>query len=132
MQVKEEDAAVNRTSRKALDKQRANVALIRHIVGSGIPVAPIDYDSCLRVLWVLSRVPTNWTKHYKNLPLEEAIDRAAAAAAIRRTADRGLSALRAGSARPAKADAVRVDQPLDDTAQLMVGIATQIAPAKAA
>jgi integrase len=78
LQLKEEDAAVNRTSRKTLDKQQANVALIRHIVGDETPVAAVDYDSCLRVVRTLSRVPTNWTKLYKGTSLEEAIERAAA------------------------------------------------------
>jgi hypothetical protein len=74
----EEEEAANRTSRKWIDKQHANVALIREIIGAGTPVHAIDYDACLRVRSMLARIPANRTKFYGALPLEQAIDRAAA------------------------------------------------------
>jgi integrase len=78
LQHVEEEATANRTSRKWIDKQRANVALIREIIGAGTPVHRIDYDTCLRVRSMLARIPANRSKFYGLLPLEQAMERAAA------------------------------------------------------
>jgi integrase len=78
LQHTEEDAAANRTSRKWVDKQRANVALVQEIIGASTPVYCIDYDTCLRVRSMLARIPANRSKIYGALPLEQAIERAAA------------------------------------------------------
>ena len=76
-QVKEE-AAANGTSRKWIDKQRAAMALICEIIGDATPVGAIDYDICMSVRSTLARAPTNRSKLYKKLTLNEAIARAAA------------------------------------------------------
>jgi integrase len=78
LQLKEEDAAVNRTSRKWVEKQRANVALLRAIIGDATPLRDVDYDACLRVRSVLARLPAYRTKTYKGLTVDEAIARAKA------------------------------------------------------
>jgi integrase len=78
LQLTEEDAATNRMSRKWVDRQRATMALVREIIGDGVPVDAIDYDACLRVRSILSRIPANRTKLYGTRPLDEAIERAAA------------------------------------------------------
>jgi hypothetical protein len=78
LQQTEEEATANRMSRKWVDKQRANVALIREIIGAATPVHRIDYDACLRVRSMLARIPANRSKIYGTLPLEQAIERAAA------------------------------------------------------
>lgn len=72
----EEEAAINRLSQKWVDKQRANLALIREIVADGTPVQVVDYDVCLHVRSVLARVPANRTKLYGSLSIEHAIERA--------------------------------------------------------
>ena len=71
-----EDAEVNGVSRKRVDKVEANVALIREIVDEKAAVSSIDYDACLRVRSILSRLPANRTKFYGKLSLDEAIAKA--------------------------------------------------------
>jgi len=73
----EEETTINALSQKWLDKQRANVGLIREIVGDKTPVRAIDYDACLRVRSMLARLPANRTKLYGDLPVDKAIERAA-------------------------------------------------------
>ena len=77
LQLTEEEAAANRTSPKWVDKQTANLALIREIIGDNTPVHTVDYDACLRVRSMLARIPANRTKIYNGVPLEQAIQRAA-------------------------------------------------------
>jgi hypothetical protein len=77
LQLTEEEAAANRTSAKWVAKQTANLALIREIIGDNTPVHTVDYDTCLRVRSMLARIPANRTKIYPDLPLEQAIERAA-------------------------------------------------------
>jgi hypothetical protein len=77
LQLTEEEAAANRTSPKWVDKQTANVALIREIIGDETPVHTVDYDACLRVRSMLARIPANRTKIYNGVLLEQAIQRAA-------------------------------------------------------
>jgi hypothetical protein len=78
MQLKEEDAAENRTGRKWLDKQHAQVDLLLEIIGKDTPIQNIDYDECLRVRSVVARMPANQSKVYKGLFIDEAISRAEA------------------------------------------------------
>jgi hypothetical protein len=66
------EATANRTSQKWIDKVNANVALIRAIIGDKTPVHAVDYDACLRVRSMLARLPSNRTKLYPDLSLEEA------------------------------------------------------------
>ena len=73
----EEDGAVNALGAKGLDRQRATVALVREIVGDDTPVDAVDYDTCLHVRTILARLPANRTKLYGDLPLAQAIERAA-------------------------------------------------------
>jgi hypothetical protein len=71
-----EDAEINGLSRKRMDKVKANVVLIQEIVGGETPTSAIDYDACLRVRNILARTPTNRTKLYPQLSLDEAIAKA--------------------------------------------------------
>lgn len=73
--VIEEDAGANQTSEKWVDKQRANVTLLREIIGNAVTIQNVDYDACLKVRSVLSRLPANRSKIYKGLTVSEAIDR---------------------------------------------------------
>jgi hypothetical protein len=77
LQIIEEDGAINSLGAKGLDRQRATIALIREIVSDKTPVHAVDYDACLRVRTVLARLPANRTKLYGELPIEQAIERAA-------------------------------------------------------
>jgi hypothetical protein len=77
LRLTEEEAAANRTSPKWVDKQTANVALIREIIGDNTPVHTVDYDTCLRIRSMLARIPANRTKIYNGVTLEQAIQRAA-------------------------------------------------------
>jgi integrase len=76
--LKQEEGSASGTSKKTLDKQQANAALVRAIVGNETLVATITYDTCLQVRGTLAQVPANWTKLFKGLSLEEAIKKAAA------------------------------------------------------
>ena len=76
LEAEAEEAEANGTSQKSLDRQRANVSLLRQVVGNSTPVADLDYDACQEVRRLLARIPTNLTKTYKDVPLREAIDRA--------------------------------------------------------
>jgi hypothetical protein len=77
LRLVEEDAAINKLGAKGLDRQRAIIALIREIVGDKTPVHAVDYDACLRVRTVLARLPANRKKLYGDLPIDQAIERAA-------------------------------------------------------
>jgi integrase len=78
MQLKEEDAAENRTGQKWLDKQHAQVDLLCEIVGKDTVIQKVDYDECMRVRSLVARMPANRNKIYNGLPLDEAISRAEA------------------------------------------------------
>jgi hypothetical protein len=77
LRIIEEDGAVNALGAKGLDRQRATIALVREIVGDDTPVDAVDYDTCLHVRTILARLPANRTKLYGDLPLAQAIERAA-------------------------------------------------------
>src|ERR1700730_18027973 len=76
LEVATQEAKANETSEKWVDKLAANVALIREIVGDKTPVQGVDYDACLRVRSMLARVPSNRSKLYPSLTLDEATERA--------------------------------------------------------
>jgi integrase len=78
LDLTKEDAVTNGASAKWIDKVKANVALIREIIGAATPIQRIDYDACLRVRSMLARLPANRTKIYGGMSLEQAIERAAA------------------------------------------------------
>jgi len=78
LQLTKEEAAANRNSQKWVDKQTANVTLIREIIGDSTAVHTIDYDTCMNVRSLLARIPANRTKLYNGISLEQAIERAAA------------------------------------------------------
>jgi integrase len=77
LRLTEEEGAINAHSQKGVDRQRATLGLIREIVGDKSFVEAIDYDASLRVRSVLARLPANRTKLYGNLPIDQAIERAA-------------------------------------------------------
>lgn len=62
---------------KTFDRTRANVALVRQLIGDDTLVGDIDFDRCQEVRRALSRVPSNLTKRYKGLSVREAIEKAA-------------------------------------------------------
>lgn len=72
-----DEAEANGMSAKWQDKVRAQVALVRALIGDDTPVSAIDYDCCLRARSLLARTPSNRTKHYPGLPLEAAIKKGA-------------------------------------------------------
>jgi integrase len=73
---KKEVGRVNKRDAKTTDKIIANVALVREIIGEDTPVSRIDHDACERFLRLLAATPTNRTKLYPGIPLEQAAERA--------------------------------------------------------
>jgi integrase len=73
-----EEAQANGVNEKWVDKQRAQVALIREIVGDATPVSQVDFDSCRQVRSIVAGVPTNRHKIYPSLSLADALARAEA------------------------------------------------------
>ena len=59
--MKQEEGEANGSSSKWLDKTRAQVALVRDLIGDDMLVEDIDYDRCLRARSLLARVPRNRT-----------------------------------------------------------------------
>lgn len=121
----DEEAHTNGTSQKTRDRTKAQVALIRSLVGDDVSVASISYDRCMELRRILAKVPTNWNKHYKGATVHEAIERGQAEgrdtlgaitqdqnlAAFRRILDLGLrkgllTSNPAVGIRPLKRDAV--------------------------
>ena len=74
--LKSEEAKALKVAEKTLDKQRANLALVREILGDETLVRDLNWDACRRFCSVLAQVPPNRTKIYPGLPLDEAISRA--------------------------------------------------------
>ncbi len=68
-----DDAQGKRVSKKRIDKVKAQLGLIREILGDDTRVPDIDYDRCLSFRTTLSRIPANRTKIYKDKPLDEVI-----------------------------------------------------------
>lgn len=77
LKMREEDASVNAVGRQNVDRLRAQVSLMREIIGDDTPVAAINHDACLDARSTLARVPTNRTKLYGKLSLANAIEIAA-------------------------------------------------------
>jgi hypothetical protein len=73
LQQTEEEANINRTSRKWVDKQKANIALLNEVIGANTFIRQIDYDACMRVRSVLSRLPAHRSKLYAGLSINDAI-----------------------------------------------------------
>ena len=71
--LKEEEGSAAGVQRKSLDKVRANVTLIREILGDATLVHDLNWDACRRAVSRLAQVPKNRTKIYKDFSLEEAI-----------------------------------------------------------
>lgn len=74
---KEQDHDVNGVSQKRTDKVKAIVETICEIVGDSTVVHSIDDDVVQRARSLLSKTPSNRTKRYSKLTLEQAIERAA-------------------------------------------------------
>ena len=73
-QYKAEDAAAAGISRKNVDKQAAQVKLVKEIVGEHRPVRDLGYDECRSARGVLARVPANRSKLYAASSLNEALE----------------------------------------------------------
>ena len=76
VELKVQEGAARRRTRKNLDKQKANAALIEEILGADTLVRDVKFDACCNAVALLARVPSNHTKKYKGMPLKEAIERA--------------------------------------------------------
>ncbi len=74
--LKSEEAQAHNVAQKTLDKQQANVVLVREILGDETLVRDINWDACRSFCSVLAQVPPNRTKIYPGQPLNEAIERA--------------------------------------------------------
>ena len=93
--LKAEDARVNSTSLKHLDRIRAVVQLIEEIVGSSTAVAEVDYDVCLNVRSTLARVPLNRNKLFPGRDINEILRAADGATTLSPVSqERYLSGLR--------------------------------------
>jgi integrase len=76
LELTEDQAGANGTSRKWVDKQRANVATLKEIVGEAIAITEVDFDACMRVRSALAAIPANRSKVYGSVPVLEATRRA--------------------------------------------------------
>jgi integrase len=76
IQITNDEATANGTSQKWVDKQRANVALLKEVVGEATAIEQVHYDACMHVRTVLAGIPANRNKVYGSLPIAEAINRA--------------------------------------------------------
>lgn len=74
--LKIEEGRAAKVAQKGLDRQTANVALVREILGDATPVRNLNWDACRRFCSVLAQIPPNRTKIYPGIPLTEAISRA--------------------------------------------------------
>jgi integrase len=75
---KREDAKINGGARKSFEKHKASLALIVEILGDDRLASAVDYDVCKMVRATLARVPTNRTKLFRGLTINESIERAQA------------------------------------------------------
>jgi hypothetical protein len=74
--ITDESAKANGNNEKWVDKQRANVALLKEIVGQGTSINDVDFDACLRVRTALAGIPANRSKVYRSKSLTYAIEQA--------------------------------------------------------
>ena len=77
--AKQEEASLNGTSQKRIDKVIAHVALVREIIGEATAVSSINYDACARLRSLLAQTPSNRTKLYPGVSVENAAVKASAA-----------------------------------------------------
>jgi hypothetical protein len=90
LELKREEGEAHRLGAKSIEKKAENLALVREILGDDTLVRDINWDACRSFLSVLAEVPSNRTKIYKGIPLQDAIARA-------KTDDRpGLAAITQG------------------------------------
>ncbi|MDR3570647.1 MAG: site-specific integrase [Candidatus Pacebacteria bacterium] len=75
---KREDAKINGGTKKSFEKHKASLALIVEILGDDRSASAVNYDDCKMVRATLARVPTNRTKLFRGLTVEESIERAEA------------------------------------------------------
>ncbi len=71
---KEIEFTANEVSQKRLDKIKAIAQTLREIVGDNKLVSEIDDDTIQHVRIILSKVPTNRNKRFREMPLLEAIE----------------------------------------------------------
>jgi integrase len=74
--LKSQEGQARKIAQKTIDRQKANVALVREILGDETLVRDLNWDACMRFCRLLTEVPPNRTKIYPGVPLEEAIVRA--------------------------------------------------------
>jgi integrase len=73
LELKREEGEAHGLARKTLDKQHANLKLVREILGPETMVRDLTWDACRRFCSVLAQVPPNRTKFYPGQSLDEAI-----------------------------------------------------------
>lgn len=70
------DAEYRKVADKRVDKIKASLELIKEIIGDAALVSELDLERCMAFRDTLSQVPTNVHKHYPNLPIAMAIEKA--------------------------------------------------------
>jgi hypothetical protein len=76
LELKREEGEAHKLGAKSIDKKAENLALVREILGDDTLVRDINWDACRSFLRVLTDVPSNRTKIYKGISLQDAIARA--------------------------------------------------------
>ena len=76
LELKREEGEAHKLGAKSIDKKAENLALVREILGDDTLVRDINWDACRRFLSLLAEVPSNRTKIYKGVSLQDAIARA--------------------------------------------------------
>jgi integrase len=74
-QEKELDYKLNKVSKKRSEKIQSIILILKEIIGEKRPVSMIDDDIVQLVRQKVARIPTNKTKKYPNISLDEAIAR---------------------------------------------------------
>ena len=72
------DAEYKNVADKRIDKIKASLELIKEIIGEDALVSELNLERCMAFRDTLSQVPTNVHKHYPNLSIAMAIERALA------------------------------------------------------
>ena len=70
------EAEANKVGKKFVEKITASVSLIREIIGPSTPISAVDFDMVQKVRGIVARTPVNRAKIYKDIALEQAIERA--------------------------------------------------------
>jgi integrase len=76
-QVKEE-AYANSQSAKSVQKRVTSAELVCEVLGADRQVAKVDYEACLKFRSTLAVLPTNRSKRFKGLGIEELVSKAKA------------------------------------------------------